>query len=263
MDARRVQVVFLVRDWPNEICRIEYRGAKHLKDDELQGITGLHVSTPLNPTGNKLACQKIVRAYTDKGRPFADCILLKGDRAGDREVVFQITEGPQVTVSDIRFTGNAFVGGDVLATHIRSSKQILGIGGDYNRELIEADAGQLREYYQQFGYHDVHISYEVQIVADGCHAVIVFHILEGVRYRLQDTPSVVGNPRIPNKEDLEQVLQLKAHEWYDGRKIKRGEQEIHDWYGFQGFDVRVQAVPYFSKEQPGVVLVRYEVDDQH
>jgi outer membrane protein insertion porin family len=140
---------------------------------------------------------------------------------------------------------------------------MLGFGGEFNRELIEADAGQLRDYYKQFGYHDVQITYEVQILPDGRHAALVFHIREGARYRLHDTPTIVASLRTPRKEELEQVLQLKPHEWYDGRKIKRGEEEIRDWYGYQGYDVRVQAVPYFSKEQPGFVLVRYEVDDRN
>lgn len=260
---QRVNVYFLLCDLPNEIAKVEYRGAKHFTDDELQGMTRLHRGAPLNPTDNKLACQKIIRAYYNKGRPFADCYLIHGNRPSDHDVIFQITEGPQVAISDLRFTGNTFVGGDVLATHIQSSKQVLGFGGDFNRELIEADAGKLREYYMQFGYHDVQISYAVQMQPDGRHVALVFHIREGTRYRLQETPTVVGSLRIPRKEDLEAVLQFKSRDWYDGRKIKRGEQEIRDWYGFQGFDVRVQAVPYFSNEQPGFVLVRYEVDDRN
>jgi outer membrane protein insertion porin family len=257
-----VKVYFVVRDLPSVVGKIEYRGAKHLTDDELAGLTRLRIGTPLNPTTNLLACQAIIRKYNETGRPYADCYLLKGGRAGDTEVIFHITEGPKVQISDIRFTGNTFVGGDVLATHIQSSKKVLGVfGGDYNAALIDADVAALREYYCSFGYHDAAISAEVRYLPDGRNAVVVFHISEGVRYRLKDTPTVIGSRRVPKKSELEEVLKVKARDWYDGRQLQRGADEVRDWYGYQGIDARVRAVPYFSKDEPGLVTVRYEVDE--
>jgi outer membrane protein insertion porin family len=256
-----VRVYFVVRELPSTVRRVEYRGAKHLTDDELEALTRLRTGTPLNPTTNRLACQAIIRKYNDLGRPYADCYLLRGGKAGDTEVIFHITEGPKVQISDIRFTGNTFVGGEVLATHIQSSKKVFGLGGDYNAALIEADVGSLREYYRSFGYHDVAVSWEARHLPDGRNAVVVFHINEGARYRLKDTPTVVGSRRVPKQSELEEVLKLKARDWYDGRQMKRGEDEIRDWYGYQGIDARVQAVPYFSKDEPGLVTVRFEVDE--
>ena len=115
----RVRVYFILQDWPSIVRKIEYRGAKHIKDEDLNMVTGLRLDAPLNPTMNKLACQAIKRKYKDEmGRPFADCYLLKGDKLGDTEVIFQITEGFPVKISDIQFTGNTFVSGGVLAcTH--------------------------------------------------------------------------------------------------------------------------------------------------
>jgi outer membrane protein insertion porin family len=256
-----VKVYFVVRDLPGLVRRIEYRGAKHLADDELESLTKLRTGTPLCPTTNKLACQAIIRKYNEQGRPYADCYLVKGGKDGDTDIIFHITEGPKVQISAIRFTGNTFVGGDVLATHVQSSARVLGLGGDYNAALIEADAGSLREYYRSFGYHDAAISPEVRYLPDGRSALVVFHISEGVRYRLKDTPTVVGSRRVPKKSELEDVLKLKPGDWYDGKQLKRGEDEVRDWYGYQGIEARVQAVPYFSRDEPGLVTVRFEVDD--
>ena len=104
-------------------------------------------------------------------------------------------------------------------------------------------------------------SASAKYLPDGRNANLVFHIVEGIRYRLKEAPTVVGSARVPRQKELDEVLKVRANDWYDGPKLKRGEAEIRDWYGFQGYDVRVQAVPYFSKEQPGLVTVRYEVDD--
>jgi len=259
----RVNVHFLLRDPPKTIRRIEYRGAKHLRDDELNELTHLAVGAPLRPAANKLACKSIIRKYNDMGRAFADCYLLKGDKDTDTEIVFVITEGSKFQISELRFTGNSFVSGDVLATHIRSSRTILGVfSGEYNRELIDADVGQLREYYHSFGFHDVRISPEVRYQTDGCNITVVFHIVEGVRYRIKDMPSVVGSKRIPKLEELEEVLKVKAGEFYDGGKLKRGADEVRDWYGWQGFDAHVEVVNSFLRDEPGVVRVQYEVADR-
>ena len=258
-----VNVYFLLSDLPNEIHKIEYRGAKHLKDEELNALTHLSLNAPLNPSQNKYACALIVRKYREMGRPYADCVLVKGDRYEDTEVIFQITEGPTMQIGEVRFTGNSFVGADVLATHIRSSQKLLGLfNGEFNSDLLSVDVSQLVEYYRSFGFHDVVISTEVQYQSDGCTAVVVFHVTEGIRYRLKETPSIVGSRRTPKKDELENVLNMKPLDWYDGKKIKHGEDELRDWFGAQGFDVRVQGVPYFSKESPGLVTVRFEIDDR-
>ena len=203
----RVNVVFILRDRPTTIQKIEYRGAKHLKDDELSSITHLHLDEPLSPGKNREACHRIVDALYKQGRPFAECILLKGDKDTDTEVVFVITEGPKVTISDIQFTGNNFVSGSVLNTHLQSSKKVLGLfGGEFNREMIDADIGKLMGYYEQFGFHDVRISYEVQYLPDGRNAIVVFHIIEGDRYRLKGKPVLEA----PAKEILDQLEQLST-----------------------------------------------------
>jgi outer membrane protein insertion porin family len=259
----RVNVYFLLRDPVKTIRRIEYRGAKHLHDDELNTITGLAVGAPLHPATNKIACEAIIRKLNDMGRPFADCWLLKGNKADDSEVVFVITEGPKYQISEIRFTGNAFVSSAVLETHIRSSPKIIGLfGGDFNKELLDDDLHKLVDYYRSFGFMDVRISSEVQYQPDGCHAVVTFHINEGVRYRIKDVPAIVGTKKIPPRRELEEVLKVTAGDYYDGRKLKRGADEIHDWYGWQGFEVRVEVLNVFSPEEPGIVRVQYEIDHQ-
>jgi outer membrane protein insertion porin family len=258
----RVKVYFNLTDLPSLIQKIEYRGAKHYKDDELNQATGLHVDAPLNPMTNKYACQAIIKKYNEAGRPFADCVLLKGDKVGDTEIVFQITEGPTVKVSDIQFTGNSFVTGAVLATHINSSKKILGVfGGDYNKQMIEEDVGKLKEYYRSFGYHDVDVSVEVQYLPDGRNAVVVFHIIEGVRYRLKAPPTVVGvNPA--TAEQLEQLnTKLKANDYYSGPELSKISTEMQDYLGETGHKTEVEQLLSWSNEIPGVVTVQYKINE--
>src|SRR5262245_45372002 len=52
----RVVVVFQIVEYPSVVQEVIYQGAKHLKPDELESITGIRKGFPLNPIANKQAC---------------------------------------------------------------------------------------------------------------------------------------------------------------------------------------------------------------
>src|SRR5690349_19337033 len=49
----KVHVYFDVQEYPNIVQEIRYEGAKHIKDEELDTLTGLRRGVPLNPAANK------------------------------------------------------------------------------------------------------------------------------------------------------------------------------------------------------------------
>src|SRR5437588_6375188 len=116
----KVKVYFIVAEYPSTIQEIIYNGAKHLKPDELESITGLRKGAPLNPIQNKVARGAILRRYNEMGRLFAGVELVEGDKPGDTRVVFNITEGYKVKVASIEFVGNSFVSGARHRTQIDS-----------------------------------------------------------------------------------------------------------------------------------------------
>jgi outer membrane protein assembly complex protein YaeT len=259
----KVKVLFYIRDYPSVVEKVEYQGAKHFSKDDLEGVAHIRVGSPLNPIANKVACQAIVRKYQEEGRPFASCTLIKGSDPRDSEVIFNITEGPKVKVHDIQFTGNSFVSSGVLRTHVNSSRGILGlglIGGEYRPGLVDADASELVKYYRSFGFHDVRVAREVRWLPNGRQVVLVFHINEGVRYRLQAPPTVEGVKCMPT-ETLQALGKVKANDFYDQHKIDGDIATIKDYMGHLGRDVKATVQPVYSRENPGVVTVHYEVEE--
>src|SRR5262245_2615496 len=91
--GNQVSVVLEIQEYPNVVQEIRYDGAKHLKDDELNTITGLKRGVPLNPIANKQAVNAILRKYHEQGRLYASVELAEGGNPGDSRVVFRITEG--------------------------------------------------------------------------------------------------------------------------------------------------------------------------
>jgi outer membrane protein assembly complex protein YaeT len=87
----------------------------------------------------------------------------------------------------------------------------------------------------------------------------VYHINEGERYHLAATPDIKG----ATKEMIDQLSQLEKAKpgVYDQLVIQKDLTDIQNWYGYQGIDAKVQAVPEWSPNVPGIVNVHYEVKE--
>jgi outer membrane protein insertion porin family len=260
----QVKVLFVVRDYPSVVEKVEYRGAKHLSAEKLNEVTSIRKGTPCNPLINRAACRRIEARYHEEGRPFTTCALLKGGEPGDTEVIFTIVEGPKVKVKAIHFTGNIFVSGAVLKTHISSSAGLLGfglIGGSYVPAVAEADVVEVVKYYRSLGFQDVRVAREVRYSPDSSGVTLLFHIHEGPRYRVKDRPTIrgVNFKRVP--AELLGFCKVRAGEYYNEWKINADLAVIRDYFGYRGHDVRARVVPLYSPSMPGIVGVRYEVEE--
>jgi outer membrane protein assembly complex protein YaeT len=261
----RVTVYFLLREYPSRVEKVIYQGARHLKDEDLNNLTGIKVGSILNPLANKAACQAIVKRLNEDGRPFASCDLLKGGDLQDTactEVVFNIVEGPVVKVRAIKFAGNTFVSGPVLSTHINSSRKALGLfGGQFNPAMADNDIRKLEDYYRAFGYLDVKVARELRYADDAREVELIYHVNEGPRYHLGADPKLAKLRYLP-EDQVAQLTKVKAGDVYDQAKIDKDLNSIKDYIGRQGREVRAQATPVFSKDTPGVVTVLYEVEER-
>src|SRR5262249_10170354 len=156
--------------------------------------------------------------------------------------VFSITEGPEVLVRGIEFTGNTFVSGPVLRLQVLSSKRLVDQDDSpkpYAPARVKADVERLRKFYRSFGYHDVRVSREVQWDSDLKAVVLVFHIREGERYRIKAAPEVIGQTSASG-EELNRVIQVRAGDYYSQRKIDTDVTHLKDFIGYTGRLANVQ-----------------------
>ncbi|OAI53537.1 hypothetical protein AYO44_15875 [Planctomycetaceae bacterium SCGC AG-212-F19] len=253
----KVIVYFVLMEHPNRIEEIKYEGAKHIKKDDLDTVTGLRVGVPLNPIANQVAARNIERKYVqEKGYLFAKVELIEGDKPTDSRVVFRITEGKQVKVSGIEFTGVNFVTSARIRTQVQTSHAFFGwIGGEYTPAMVDQDVAKLIEYYKTFGFHEVRVTRELQWDNDLGSVKLIFHVDEGRRYRL-------GNMQIdgPNSIPLDQMnalMQGKEGDSYNHDIVKVNAELIKSFEGYRGKDTVVK--PELTFKQTGEVDVRYEV----
>lgn len=257
----KVTVYFLVTDYPTLIEEVIFQGAKHVKPDELEKLTGIRKGSPLNPEANRLACQAIVRKLNEDGRPFAECKLLSGANKGDTKVIFSITEGAKMNLRAVKFSGNQWAESGRLMAQI-NTKPTLGIFPTrYHPAAIEADIGKIEEYYKNFGFLDARISRGLEMTDDGRDVIVTYYISEGSRYTIQNAPHVHTKGAVP-LEQLEQLSKLKPGQYYSQTEVEGDVNNMKDYIGYTGRMANVQAVPVFNRDTPGVVQVNYEIDER-
>ncbi len=260
-DDGKVIVYFQFVELPGIIQEIVYQGANHLKNDELESITGLRKGAPLNPIATRLARDAILRKYQEKGRLSATVDILEGDKVGDNRVVFNIAEGPVVKVGGTDFVGNTFVSASRLRTQINTSRAFLGVlGGDFNPLMADLDVSKLEEYYRGFGYHDVRVSRELRWDENQRYVTLIFHIHEGQRYKVAKV-DVTG---LPDKErqELLKFNSLHTGDLFSQQKADTDKTKMKDYVGYTGRDDVIQQAVYYPADRPGEVVINYEVQER-
>ena len=224
LPGNRIRLYFQFREYPSTIQEIVYQGNKHLKPEELETITGLRKGAPLNPIAVQMGRQAILRRYAEMGRMLAGVDILEGDKQGDRRVVYSITEGQVAKVSTTLFEGNTlrraangFCSQTRDVAHFPRSR-----GQLRSPKKVEQDVRHLEEYYHNFGFHDARVRRELIWTDDHKHLAILFHIDEGIRYRVESVHTV-GNKLI-NEDRLEADGRLKTGEYFNKSKAMADQQ---------------------------------------
>lgn len=251
-------LVYIVHEKPI-VQKVEFRGNKKIKTKHLKAWTGLKAGSPFEARGNKEAVNRIEREYKDKGYYFVKVDLIKGGNPGDREVIFQIAEGPKVQVKDRTFEGNKFWEPGDLRKNLISKEAFLIFGGIYNPDTIPADIEALKSYYKNVGFFDVEVTGKPLFSKDRSDVNLHFTIIEGRRYKVREI-RYEGNATIATNR-LKDNSKLSAGEYYNAYPLAKDVRRILGYYGEKGhFFAAVTPVPHFV-EQPGIVDLVFEIDE--
>ncbi len=255
-----IVLVFRVFERPI-LDKITYVGNKKIKTRFLEGVTGLRQGGAFSTSSNKDAAKGIERYYVEKGYHFAKVSLEKGQSEEDREVIFRIDEGPKTVVVGRQFEGNSFFSASLLTTKLKTSVRILPlIGGKYNPTDLEDDVAALRDYYNKLGFFDVKISAKPEFTADKAKVTMRYTIVEGTRFKVGKI-LVQGN-QVLSTDTLRKDFALEESDYFYADKLNRDVDGMTEKYGELGrLFAEVNATPIFSNDRPGVVDVRYQIDE--
>lgn len=246
------------------ITEVIFHGNQRIDDRMLKKHCGIEVGDPINPFSVDMARQRLVDLYIEKGFNHAAITVREGNKASDRRVYFEISEGQLERISSVGFEGNVIFSDEVLKTKIKTRDSRRGLTrylfNVANLNTIREDADRLTTYYRSLGYFQARIDYRMDYNTTGDLADVKFVVDEGPQFFVRNI-SVIGN-RFFSSDQLLGAMTLKSGEAFNLGKMSRDQKMLrNEFYGRKGFVfVDIQPEPRFL-EEPGQLDLVYKITE--
>lgn len=246
------------------VIELIFQGNQRLDDRMLKKHCGIEVGDPINPFSVDMARQRLLDLYLEHSFNHAAIVVRQGNKAGDRRVHFEISEGQLERISTITFEGNTIFSDEILKTKVKSRDSRHGLTrymfNKANLNQIREDADRLTTYYRSLGYFQARVDYRLDYNTTGDLADLVFVVDEGPQFYVRNV-TFVGNRFFPT-EQLSAAMTLKSGDAFNLGKMSRDQRTLrNEFYGRKGFVfVDIQPEPRFL-EEPGQLDLVYKITE--
>ncbi len=146
---------------------------------------------------------------------------------------FIIREGYQVKIDKINIGGNASFKDRKLKKQLKSKTSNIFRGGYLKEDLLKEDMERLTAFYEQNGYIDARVSYNVEHLVKG-KVLVNISIEEGKRYKVGDV-FVEGNEVVSEKEIRRAMRTIEEGNIFSREKLKLDVANIRTLYFDRGY----------------------------
>jgi outer membrane protein insertion porin family len=197
-------------------------------------------------------------AYLQAGYAFA-LVDYDYEKKGDRvQVIFDINEGPQVTVANIIIQGNRHVATEKLLALLGAPEK--NWSGKQQTLFVEASIrdgiNRIRDHYRGEGFIDVVVKDpDLAFTGNRSRVTITIPIDEGPQYIITDV-QVKGDLLPELAQELEKIRNgLVGKPYYVRQKLllRTSLEDAYDAVGYAAANVAIEVV---SLEQPGGIILR-------
>jgi outer membrane protein insertion porin family len=256
-----VVVIFQVVERPT-IRYVRFIGNERVTTRTLAKKGEIDVGDSMDAYVVEEARRRLESYYHEKGYDAARVTTVEGSKPGDKGAVFLVDEGFRKKALWTSFVGNTIANDARLLTQIKSKPGFFWLlGGDLDREKIDADVDALTAYYRSLGFFQAKVGREVQAVGGASRdwTMLTFVINEGPRYKVRNV-SFIGNSKFKS-EFLARDLKLTNGQSFNQSQMEGDLNLVRDIYGGRGFvfaDIR--ADPRFL-EEPGQLDLVYNITE--
>lgn len=227
-----VIVIFEVAE-QKQIRHISFKGNAALETDTLKDAIDIKEGESIDRFRVNLARQSLERLYREKNYPFTE-VTVPPEELNKGNLIFNITEGPNVRVRRVQILGNHSFSDDKLKDQIKTRHWLwIFRAGTYDPDQIEDDVASLRQWYEQHGFFDARVGRKIVFSPDQTEVMVTFLINEGQRYKI-DKVSFKGNTAVSEAE-LRKNLKVVEGKFYDSDGLKRDVRAIVKAYSPFGY----------------------------
>jgi outer membrane protein assembly factor BamA len=227
-----VIVIFEVTE-QKQIRQITFKGNAALQTETLKDAIDIKEGESIDRFRINLARQSLERLYKDKNYPFAE-VTVPPEALAQGNLIFKITEGPNVRVRRVQILGNHSFSDDKLKDQIKTRHWLwIFRAGTYDPAQIDDDVASLRQWYEQHGFFDARVGRKITFSPDQTEVMVTFLIHEGPRYKI-DSVTFKGNATV-SEADLRKNLKFVEGKFYDTEGLRRDVRAIVKAYSPFGF----------------------------
>lgn len=263
-----VIVTFVVTE-ARQVKSVTAVGNKRITDLDIQQAIDIKRDDAIDRFRISVAKQSIETLYRDKNFPYARVEVDQEALTKFGDLIFRITEGPEVKVRKVDFKGVKSYSKDKLKDQIKTSSWIwIFRPGTFSPDEIEEDVAALRRFYQGKGYFDVRVGRKIIVSPDQTEVQVNFLIEEGPRYTI-DRITFKGNTKVTEAE-LRSNLKLVEGRPFDTETLQRDVRTIVKAYSPFGYIyqpqtnnpdyLRIDTKNVFRTE-PGKVELVYDISE--
>jgi len=256
--GNEVIFVFRVVERP-VVSKITFLGNVGVKRRELMDV----ISTKVNDVANNMTIRSDEAAvrgkYLEKGFPDAQIRSeIRPAKNDTVELVFLVTEGESIVISNIYFEGNTIFSSSTLRGRLSMKARGLGRRGAYQDAKLIADREALTRYYQDRGYLDAEVTDVVQDVAKdpkgNNNMTITYRLYEGRIYTFNGI-GFEGND-IFSEEQLQDLVRSKQGEIANASRIEMDLQRVANLYFENGYIYNDMRREEFRNMEEGTIAYK-------
>lgn len=248
------------------ITDVAVSGNRQISDQDIAAVVSLLKDTPVDEFQLGNAKARILKLYRDKGYFTADVVIDQKELEQTGTVLFKITEGERLRVTEIRFDGaDSFTHGELMSV-VKTKTAGIFESGPVDPEVLDQDVAAIIAFYKDRGYLDVQADRQLVFAPNSREAIVKFIVREGLVYTLRsvkaesiaqgEKPGERLPLRVYTTEQIAGLLTIKAGDAYSVDKLRKSLDELENAYTQQGYvDVRIERYEKRDPDKPEVDLI--------
>ena len=239
-DTRQRMILLLTVVEKPSISAVRVSGNETLRSAEILDVAESKAGSIYNQAAADRDTAAILKLYGEKGYPDAEVrASAQPSKDGTSLVlVFEVSEGEQVGVRRIQFTGNAAVPERTLKSQMTLKEAALFQKGTFQETQLEESMQAILDYYRQRGFVDAEIdevarSYESDEKSGKKWLILSIAVKEGAQWNFGGL-SFEGN-NVFSTEKLQALVTLKPGSLLNGKRLAQDKQRIDDLYFENGY----------------------------
>lgn len=264
---RRQGTAIVVQVVENPIInRIAFEGNDEIEDETLQSEVQLRPRIVFTRKRVQGDVKRLLELYRRSGH-FAAKIEPKVIQLPQNRVdlVFEVSEGKETSVTRIVFVGNRFFTDDALQSVVQTKEnrwyRFFSSADTYDPDRLTFDRELLRRHYLENGFADFRVvSAVAELTSDQENFFVTFTVEEGPRYKFGKVEATSQIKEIDAKE-LQPFVELEPDSWYSASFVDDVVLSLTNFAGDRGFAF-IEARPIVNRNrEKRIIDITFELQE--